>query len=281
MSYQAAFNGLGLLIQDALAVAQQSGRADIVSRLEEALTASSGREKPRFELDILAGQVRKDGVTIALPRGERALLTILAILRRACTRDELVDLLYPHLDAHTGAIQLKVYVHRVRRRLGDAQTIVFAAERYRLGDVVAVDFWAVEADVARAVREKGGLAPEARARLERIRERLLRRDPACAPDNDWCSALERRLTDLRFDVTICLGEAALASQDCAAASRLASEIFELDPCDERGAALAIRSALCNGDRALALRQFRRYERVLKGEFDASPSPELAALLGTT
>ncbi|MBV8150056.1 MAG: hypothetical protein JOY59_00740 [Candidatus Eremiobacteraeota bacterium] len=190
-------------------------------------------------------------------------------------------MLYPHLDADVGFSQLKVYVHRVRRKLGYAQAILFEAEAYRLAPDVLVDLVDAEAAVADAVPTRGALAPASRARLNEIRRRLLARRIIWTDDREWCNALERRLESLLSDVTWRLGEAALADGDFAAATRLAAEVCMLDPSDERAAELAIRAHLRAGDDLGARTRFRRYERVLKKEFDMSPSAELAALVTQT
>src|SRR5579864_935554 len=103
---------------------------------------------PHIAIDVLAGEVRRDSRTVPLSRGDHALLVVLALQRRPCSRDELIELLYPHLEFSSAASQLKVYVHRVRRRLGDPGVIAFHSDRYRLGAHVQVDLWEVEADVA-------------------------------------------------------------------------------------------------------------------------------------
>lgn len=277
-SASAISDGLDHLILNAMKTARERGRADVVSRLEAALQASGTSTVARFELDIPAAEVRRDGAAVQLSPGERAVLIALALQRRPSSRAELIELLYPHLEDSTAATQLKVYVHRVRRRLGDPQTIVFKDNSYRLGPQVDVDFWDVEAEVGQAMRTSGALAPEARGRLDQIRRRLVRRDISWIGDRDWSNTLERRLASLLFDVTARLGEAALAEGDLAAASCFAAEIFSLDPCDERGAQLTIRVHLAAGDRLTAVREFRRYERVLRAEFAAQPSSELTALL---
>lgn len=277
-SHGTVSSGLDLLIRNALSMALQTGRADVVSSLEAALSASAQLGVPAFELDVLAAEVRLDGSVVPLSRGERSLLIALALQRRPATRSELIESLYPHLDPSTAASQLKVYVHRVRRRLGDPQAIVFQGESYRLGPSVTLDLFAVEASVAEAMRTKSALDAGARARLEEIRQRLLCRNLSWVADHEWCRSLERRLEALLFDATMRLGEAALAENDTAAATALAADVFELDPCDERGAELVIRAHLAVGDRVGALRGFRRYERVLKAEFAAKPSDELGALV---
>src|SRR5581483_6953040 len=118
-------DGLERLVRNAVDTARQTGQHDVVSRLEAVLQLTAGTGAATIELDLLAGEVRRGGDRVALARGERALLIALAVRRRPCTRDELVELLYPHLDEATAAVQLKVYVHRVRRRLDDPRAIVF------------------------------------------------------------------------------------------------------------------------------------------------------------
>lgn len=206
-----------------------------------------------------------------------SLLMLLALRGRPCTRAELVEHLYPHLDPEVATTQLKVYVHRVRRKLGDVGAIVFQGTSYRLGASFRSDFLEAEADVACATRCKGELKPELQNRLENIRGRLLRRDISWSSDREWEVALERRLVTMLFDVTVRLGEAALAGRDVESASRFAAEISHLDPCDERGAELAIRAHILLGNQRAALQQLRRYERALKEEFEAKPSDELYAL----
>jgi DNA-binding SARP family transcriptional activator len=274
----AVSDGLGLLIRNALSAAFESGRHDVVHGLQAALSAAESPSKAAYELDVLAGEVRLAGRIITLSRGERALLIALALSRRAQTRAELVELLYPHLDEGTAGIQLRVYVHRVRRRLGDARTVLFESDAYRLGGNVHVDFWEIEAEAAAAMKVKDRLDSGVTMRLNAIRLRLRRRDTSWARDLEWALALERRLQSLLFDVTTRLGEAALAEHDLLTASRFAAESLDLDPCDERGAELAIRVHLAAGDPQAALRAFRRYERVLKEEFAAQPSSDLSALV---
>ncbi|MBV8601767.1 MAG: hypothetical protein JO359_09430 [Candidatus Eremiobacteraeota bacterium] len=278
LSPTAAPTGLDTLIRDALKLASDAGRSDVVSTLEAALSASGTAQPEGCELDILAAEVRRGGRLIKLSRGELALMMALALRRRPCTRAELVELLYFHLEEATAATQLKVYVHRVRRRLDDPGAILHRNGTYCLGPSVAVDLWDVEAEVAQAMRSKAPLSSETRNRLDAIRQRLVRRSAALSTETEWGAALERRLETLLFDVTTRLGEAALAARDTSTASRLAAEILTLDPCDERGAELAIRTHLAAGDRGSAVRELRRYERTLKVEFAAQPSPELCSLI---
>jgi DNA-binding SARP family transcriptional activator len=141
-----------------------------------------------------------------------------------------------------------------------------------------VDFWDIEAEVASAVRGKDTLPPLVKARLNSVRMRLRRRDSSWGRDLEWSIALERRLQGLLFDVTVRLGEAALAEGAISLAVRYAAEISDIDACDERGAELAIRAYLAARDRKAALRAFRRYERVLKQEFGAQPSSDLSSLI---
>lgn len=273
LQQQTSTSGLDRAIQRVRRLALQEGRHELVAGLETALT-SSCRD---FEIDVLASEIRRAGSIVPCSRGERALLIVLALQKRPCTRDELTDMLYPHLEPLTAIAQLKVYVHRVRRRLENPAVIVFKAESYRLGSNVVCDLWDIENEVALAMRTRGELDELSRRRLESIRERLVRRDISWIDDREWCSNLDRRLKDMTFDVSVRLGEAALAAGDVQTVSKLATAIFELDPCDERGAELAIRGHLARGDKAAAIRQLRRYERTLRLDFDAEPSSTLVEL----
>ena len=269
---------LDRLIRGAMDVAKQTGQSEVVARLESALHATSSVPEQTFEVDVLASEVRVNGSVTPLSRGERMLLVALALLRKPATRGELIDRLYPHLDEITAGTQLKVYVHRVRRRLADAEVIVQSDGAYRLGPKAHVDFWNVENEVASALRSKGALSSKESRRMNEIRARLLRRDLSWTADREWCDALRRRLEAMLVDVTTRLGESALALGDYRSALRFAAEIFEIDGCDERAAELAVRAHVATGERDAAIRVFRRYERLLREEFSAKPSPQLAAII---
>jgi DNA-binding SARP family transcriptional activator len=277
MQQSTAHNGLGDLIRSAMNLALESGRGEAVSSLQAALFAVDPASD-RFEIDLLAGEVRRGGQTISLSRGERALLIAMAFRRRPCSRTELVGMLYSHLDESTAVIQLKVYVHRVRRRLRAHNAIIYQNDAYRLGGNLQADFWEVDSDVAAALRSTAGLTSQEKTRLNQIRLRLRRRDLTWSEDQEWAAALERRLQAMLFDVCVRLGEAALHDGDAVTALQFASEVLEIDSCDERGINLAIRAHLVDNDRQAALRAYRRYERVLKSDLDATPSADLTALM---
>jgi DNA-binding SARP family transcriptional activator len=269
---------LDLAITKVRELALRAGHHDLAARLQSLRDAPA--QEPALEIDVLSGEVRRRREIVALSRCERTLLILLALQRRPCTRDELVEALYPHLDYSIASTQLKVYVHRVRRRLNDRDAIVYRMDTYRLGSHVRCDFWQSEAAVAHALRTRGALERSTWERLEAIRHRLARRDCSSIDDREWSSALQRRLDAMTFDVTLRLGEAALASGELDAALKLAREICDLDPCDERAIKLAIRSHLAAGNRSSAVRQLQRYERTLREELALEASPELRALVSS-
>jgi DNA-binding SARP family transcriptional activator len=268
---------LEALIQEALQLAHEWGSSVIAERLAAALTAMQGSYEA-IELDLLATEVRRQGRLIALSRSERALLATLALHKRPVTREELVELLYAHVSTGIAVSQLKVYVHRVRRRLGDALAIVCTGDGYMLGPSVAVDLRQCELEVALAMRTRGGLPASQYARLVRTRLRLLRRDVAWLRTFAAGADLERRLDTLLFDVTLRIAEAALAQSDITLTTLLSHSLSELDPSDERTAELAIRLNLARGDEAGARRAFHRYSQLLEREFAAKPSPSLCRLI---
>ena len=273
-----AAGGLDVLIRNALCEALKAGRSEVILSLEAALSAAGEQRRQSCEIDVLAAEVRLEGTRVRLSRGELALTMALALQRRRCSREELIELLYPHMDLDTAATQLRVYVYRVRRQLRSPRAIIFQTDGYHINPDFIVDFREIEAFVGDAMQTRGALDHATIARLDGVRKRLINRNVAWMGDREWCNTLDRRLQMLLFDVTTRLGEAALVHGDVRAASLLATEILDLDPCDERGAELAIRSRLGVGDRVGAVRQFRRYERALREEYAASPSAELSALL---
>lgn len=91
-----------------------------------------------IDIHVLRGEVFVGGVLETLARSEFAILIALGRRSRAYSVVELGDLLYPELDADNAANRLRVYVHRIRRRLGRG-AIVAEAGGYRLGSAVDVD----------------------------------------------------------------------------------------------------------------------------------------------
>jgi DNA-binding SARP family transcriptional activator len=229
-----------------------------------------------ISIDVLAGRVRKNGLTVVMSPAELGVVIALAISDVPPSRDELADKLYPDAERDSGLNALKVNVHRARRRLGSPDAIYSDAGRYVLGWCVDVDVARVETGVRIARRD--GLTKDSREALRHIRGRLRTGRPAFMQNWDWFEDTERRLLDLSYDVTMLLAGDALGEHLYDDALSYANEILRTDPLDEPAAEIAIRAFVQCGDRAGAIGQFRRYEDALWRELSEAPPESLRRLV---
>lgn len=95
---------------------------------------------------------RQDGKPLDLPPRELALLCALALGPRVWPSYQLIPLLWPEAHAARSS-SLKVYVHRLRRRLGDG-IIASTNKGYGLSRSARIDMWEAEA-LARKKRMTG------------------------------------------------------------------------------------------------------------------------------
>lgn len=103
-------------------------------------------------ISVFEGTVKVDGVSVAVPARELALLMTLALRKDRWTASELANLLWGQHTRKTSVV--KVCVHRLRKRIGRA-VIWSDALGYRLNPLVEVDLWKAQT----------------RAQLARLRER--------------------------------------------------------------------------------------------------------------
>src|SRR5580692_10888052 len=90
-------------------------------------------------LEVLSGTVRLDGRPVSLTPRELELLVLLAVQRRPRPAECLADALYPDEGSTNSRVALKVYVCRLRAKLG--KEVVQTSQGYALGPAVFVDLW--------------------------------------------------------------------------------------------------------------------------------------------
>ena len=98
------------------------------------------------------------------------------------------------------------------------------------------------------------------------------------PYEDWATAERERLREQYLDLVLRLGEIALAEGQCAEAVERAGLILTTDSLREAAWRLLIRARARKGNRALAVRDFRRCAAALKQELGEEPMPETRELL---
>jgi DNA-binding SARP family transcriptional activator len=232
----------------------------------------------RIEINIFAGSATRGGTEIALSDGEFAIAAAMAMDRRALSRAEWCDTLWPERDLESAARLLKVYVHRIRTKFGTRRIVDTHGSGYRLGLDVRVDVRSLEA-LARK-RNDGSLRLDA-AQLRNVehafegfRERRYRRLEML----DQFAELERRLIATGVELGRVLVHEALDAGDGPRALAIAEQLVAIDPYDDVATELLIRAQLKLGRGDAAASHFRRFCRTLHDELNLPPPQHLARLL---
>lgn len=114
-------------------------RDEMLARLRAVLRRSSGAVTPvlrwrDIEIDPAARTVTREGRRVGLSAHEFRLLVALFESRgRVLSRDQLQDRLYGD-DTEIGSNTVAVYVHQLRRKLGDGVVVTELGFGYRVGD---------------------------------------------------------------------------------------------------------------------------------------------------
>jgi DNA-binding SARP family transcriptional activator len=215
-------------------------------------------------LTLLGGfDVAVDGASVTggwPTRRAAELVQLLALAPRyRLTRDEAIEALWPQLDAHAGAANLRKAAHHARRTLGDVRAIVIEQQQIALfpdADVGsdAADF-AAEADAALA---SGDPARAAAAAVTFAGELL----PSARYD-DWAEPRRRRLTE-RYVALL----------------RLAGDweaVLLADPTDEAAGREAMRAALADQRRHAAIDIYGRVKAALAHQLGVAPDADTEAI----
>ena len=203
-----------------------------------------------------------------------AVVCALAAHPRGLAQDSLSELLRPEVE-NDPRRALRVYVHRLRRRIGLRDVVRFANGRYVLGPMVDVDFQDVEADIRRARRAV--LSEEDRCRLESYATRFSYGRPPCVARWDWFEPIEEHMRRLARDVDVILARDALLAGNVDRALTLAHRLSVDDPLDEDAQEIAIRASPGGGSCRCDF-QYRRYRELLQRELDEEPSTTLRRLV---
>jgi len=248
--------------------------AGFISRLRRPIEM---REGGKLRVAFLAGTVARGSDILRVAGRELELLCAIARQRRPTPQEELEAMLWPDADSQSASNSFKVCMHRLRKQVGDERVVVRSAQGYRVGDHVRVDIWELEDDAA-PLRASG---KPGRADIDRLRRSLDRLQIGRAELLKrwaWSDSLDRRIDELRHDLTLWLGREALERGDFAKSLAHAAQLVEYDSYDESGRELAIRAYLGAHDHAAAVREYREYRDVLVKDLGVEPSTDLKRLL---
>ncbi len=174
-------------------------------------------------------------------------------------RDQVLEALWPHLDAAAGAANLRKAAHLARQATGEVDAVVLRRACVELfpDRAVVVDVEEFE-QAAREALARGD-PTGCDAAVARWTGELL----PTARYEDWAEPARRRLAATRLD--------------CLRAAGRWEAVVEADPLDEFGYQELMRTALRAGSRAGAVRWYGRLRRALARELGVPPSRETEAL----
>jgi DNA-binding SARP family transcriptional activator len=264
-----------------------------------------------------AAEVRLEGIAVEGLWGRpKELLVLLAWHTEGLRREDVGLALWPDASPEKLRNLFHVTLHRLRKCLSEASPapptsaetpgsgdhlrtppaprgtprlsardwIVREGERYRLTQTIpwsldARRFEAAANDALRNARRggRGGHGDDAADSLAAAL--ALYRGPFLDGESagEWHFEIKERLEELWLETNRALARVAVeAGRDDRAAEAL-RRLVEHDPVDEEASRALIQSALRRGERAEALREYRRLERALQDELGVEPGPETASL----
>lgn len=192
-------------------------------------------------------------------------------------REQIVDRLWPHLDAEAGAQNFKVALNALHRALepdrpaGAAPFFVVRRENaYALNPHACI--W-VDADVF----EQGATS----LNVENLEQALMIYEDDYLTDclgEDWAENERERLRQLYLAAAGRLGELHLSTGALDAALSVAGKMIERDQCWEPAYRLMMRAYARQSSRAQVKAVYNRCAAVLREELDVEPSAETKELL---
>jgi DNA-binding SARP family transcriptional activator len=227
-------------------------------------------------VDVLGGTITKGEAPVAVGARERAIVMALAVHRNGLSRERLADLIYADSASASAADGIKVYVHRLRRRV--APEFVLSRDRtYALGPSVCTPI----ADGSQAPAGRDDLTQCSVADLERLRlhARNLRSPiPSSMEDYEWYVAFALNHQRVGRQLALNVAHEFASRRSYLEAIQVATELTFEDPCDEEAWEEIIRCQLEIGQRSAALHGFRFLRSALEKDLGMQPSGSLIALL---
>jgi DNA-binding SARP family transcriptional activator/tetratricopeptide (TPR) repeat protein len=247
----------------------------MLAHLVRRFTSEAIESEPSIRVEVLNDRALLDGREVHLTDRESELLTMLAASPRELPSEELSDALWPDGDKESRDTGLRVYVNRLRTKLGAKRAIISSGGRYRLSEKVSVDVVEIEARVQSMYRSDL-LTPTDIETLEGDFKALCSPRPPATLVWRWFGPKVEHYQQLARDIGMRL---ARETGDRTEHGMLyARMLLQSDPCDEAACEMAIRAHLANGDRAGAAIEFRRFRETLSRELGITPPPELEALV---
>jgi len=218
-------------------------------------------------------------------RKAKTLLKVLALQplhqsARQIHREELIELLWPGLDAEQGLKHLHKALHAARRALEPGLSAGAASRFLVMREQLVVLQSAAEIHVD--VSEFEALSEEAlkTAQRDRIESALSLCQGDLLPEDlyeDWTAVRREQLRLRKEQLLLCLAAVCDETGDAGPAIDACGQLLASNPCNESAHRCLMRLYSAAGQRYLAVEQFRTCSETLRREMDAEPEPETVAL----
>lgn len=231
---------------------------------------------PRISIEASRAIVLRGDMPVGLSPREREIAVAVAIQTRPISAERLADLIYPDRDVADARNAVKVYVHRLRRRLAH-DFIVRTSDGYTIGRDISVDF--VRAKRLFESAPHAGTFGDTATRDDALTlARSLRSPSPFAANSDWHPNFAYRAHRLGHDLAIAVARRDLDAARYRAALAVVRELTLEDPCDEEAWEIAALAQRMLGEAKSAKAGLNYCREALKRELDVEPSNSIRRLL---
>jgi DNA-binding SARP family transcriptional activator len=223
---------------------------------------------------LLLGPLELTGCKKKQPRRQATteLIAYLATHRRAASRDELLEVLWPGDDPRRSAARFYQAVSEARKLLGEAfrrDRDTYALDRHQL--------WVDLDELDRLRRDAEATMGDERLAVLEDALALFRGEPLAGIGALWAESEQRRLTALGAELLERAGRLRLDSGDAAGALELAEAAATLDASNEGPVQLAMEAEGVLGRREAIADRYERLVRDLDERFGLKPSRDTTTL----
>ena len=225
---------------------------------------------------VLLGEFRlslPDSADVPLPTGARRLLALLALRRRAIKRAAVAGILWPDASQDRACGSLRAALARLQRIGPSVVTATFAD--VSLAADVRVDLVESRLLAQRLVdHARDPIATDVAGGAVAA----LSRDLLPDWDDEWLLSDAEGWRQLRLRALDALARQYTMAERYADAAAAAAAAIAGEPLRETSRAALIRVHLAEGNQSEALREFRRYQDLLRSDLGLAPTPRLTDLV---